>query len=285
MPNFRVLIPHKLVGQQLARIPVSISSPVSPFGSGLSTLCCLTTRAVSNVDVPSPLVPLGSVSGLSTLWTLRSRPSCAFDRRVSRSRSLPPERPASCGYGRPRARMREVESGCARAVSLKRGRTPRLRPLFANCLLTLSWRLCCRKWKPGCRVSLGSAVYLRFVIHKNDDDSGRRQGLFQALADLNDEGGLLPHEQRQYEEINEWFRRHLRKPRRFTRSSKPHAKNVAISWFKDTATKHITRMHELVQVLQAHGIRVEVMRTERPGYVVYEDGFQVAAEPFRETAT
>lgn len=35
----------------------------------------------------------------------------------------------------------------------------------------------------------------------------------------------------------------------------------------------------------AHGIEVEVLHTERPGYVVYEDEYQVAAEPFTETLT
>jgi hypothetical protein len=42
-------------------------------------------------------------------------------------------------------------------------------------------------------------------------------------------------------------------------------------------------MYELVHILDAHGIAVDVLRSEQPGYVVYEDAFQVAAEPFRET--
>ncbi len=38
-------------------------------------------------------------------------------------------------------------------------------------------------------------------------------------------------------------------------------------------------------ILEAHGIAVDVIQTERPGYVVYEDSVQVAAEPFKETCT
>lgn len=128
-------------------------------------------------------------------------------------------------------------------------------------------------------------MLIRFVIHKNDQDSGRRQGLFQALFDLEDEGVLLAHEQAQYDETYEWFRKNLRKPRSFTRSSKPHAKKVALSWFKDTAVEHISKMHELIQILEAHGIVVDTLQTERPGYIVYEDAFQITAEPFRETVT
>jgi hypothetical protein len=128
-------------------------------------------------------------------------------------------------------------------------------------------------------------MLVRFVIHKNDEDSGRRQGLFQALSDLVHADALLPHEQEQYNEIYEWFRKNLMQPHSFARSSKPHAKKVALSWFKDTAVEHIGKMHVLVQILEAHGVIVDVLRTERPGYVVYEDTFQVAAEPFKETVT
>lgn len=128
-------------------------------------------------------------------------------------------------------------------------------------------------------------MFIRFVIHKRDPDSGRRQGLFQALSDLEDDGILVGNEQDRYREIYDWFRKYLRKPRSFTRSSKPHAKKVALSWFKDTAIQHIDRMRELEQILEVHDVAVDVLHTERPGYVVYEDDFQVAAEPFVDTPT
>ncbi len=128
-------------------------------------------------------------------------------------------------------------------------------------------------------------MYIRFVIHRNHEDSGRREGLFQALCRLDTQGVLSPHEQDQWDEIYEWFRHNLKKPRSFTRSSKPRAKQVALSWFKDSATEHVAKMRGLVQILEAHRISVEMLRTERPGYVVYQDEFQVSAEPFRETAT
>jgi hypothetical protein len=128
-------------------------------------------------------------------------------------------------------------------------------------------------------------MFIRFVIHHIDSDSGRRQGLFQALADLEHSGELLPHEQMEYERINLWFRRNLKRPRSFSRSTKPHAKKVAISWFKSEATEYIANMHVFAQILREHGIEVDELRSERPGYIVYEDAFQVAAEPFKDTGT
>jgi len=44
-------------------------------------------------------------------------------------------------------------------------------------------------------------------------------------------------------------------------------------------------MYELVAILEAHGVGVEVIRTSRPGYVVYEDMHQVMAEPYADTQT
>lgn len=128
-------------------------------------------------------------------------------------------------------------------------------------------------------------MFVRFVIHENHEDSGRRQGIFQAVFDLEHAGVLLQHEQQQYDEIYEWFRFNLKKPKSFSRSSKPHAKNVALSWYKDSAVEHIAKTQGLVEILRAHGVAVDLLRTDRPGYIVYEDSYQVAAEPFRETVS
>jgi len=128
-------------------------------------------------------------------------------------------------------------------------------------------------------------MYIRFVIHTKDNDSGRRQGLFQALSELEQAKILQENELNKWKEIYNWFRKNLNKPCKFSRSSKPHAKNVAISWFKDLAIEHITKMHDLRKILEHYGIAVEVLRTNRPGYIVYQDKYQVAAEPFSDTPT
>lgn len=126
-------------------------------------------------------------------------------------------------------------------------------------------------------------MYIRFVIAQKDPDSGRRQGLFHALRELKDRGELYDYELHHANTILTWFDIHLDKPDSLTRSSKPHALNKAISWFKDSAVQHIQRMRSLQQILEAHGIRVEIIRTDRPGYIVYEDAYQIAAEPFQDT--
>jgi hypothetical protein len=128
-------------------------------------------------------------------------------------------------------------------------------------------------------------MYIRFVIHQNDPRSGRRQGLFQALDDLVHRQKLELHETELWQEVYNWFKSNLEKPRSFARATKPHAKKVALSWFKVSALDHIAKMRILSHILESHGVAVAVLQTSRPGYVVYEDQYQVAAEPFRETIT
>lgn len=96
---------------------------------------------------------------------------------------------------------------------------------------------------------------------------------------------LSQPELKTYHEIYDWFSNNLDTPEKFTRSKKPHAENVALSWFKDTATEHVSKMYQIAKILEAHGFVVEVIRTEKPGYIVFEDTYQVAAEPFKETKT
>jgi hypothetical protein len=128
-------------------------------------------------------------------------------------------------------------------------------------------------------------MFIRFVTTKLDHRSGRRQGLFQAAADLRDMHSLLDHEDSRLDEIRDWFSKNLKKPDRMSVSAKPHAKAQTISWFKHTATEHISRMRAFAAILELHDIVVEVIKTERPGYVFYEDDFQVAAYPFADTIT
>ena len=128
-------------------------------------------------------------------------------------------------------------------------------------------------------------MYIRFVVNRKDEDSGRRIGLFHVSRELRESNLLSEFEEDQLLAIRNWFNENLEKPEAFARSKKPHAKGVAISWFKDSAQEHISKMYEITAILTAHGIGVEVIRTSKPGYIVYEDEFQVTAEPYAETNT
>lgn len=80
-----------------------------------------------------------------------------------------------------------------------------------------------------------------------------------------------------------WFKANLLVPTRFSLSARPHAKAQALSWFRDSAAEHVRQMREYQRLLQSYGFGVEMLRTERPGYIVYEDDHQVVAYPFADT--
>ena len=127
-------------------------------------------------------------------------------------------------------------------------------------------------------------MYLRFVVPEIHENSQRELGIFQALANLRDRGVLLEHEEQEHDLARRWFNENLEKPTRFTNAKPPYYRkqSKAISWFKETAHEHLARIRSMVVILQSHGIDVSMLKTERVGYVVYEDEFQIVAEPFKD---
>jgi len=127
-------------------------------------------------------------------------------------------------------------------------------------------------------------MYLRFVVSEIDPDSQRYLGVFQIAARLIDSGDLYQDEFEELQGIRDWFNEHLEKPTRFTASKPPYYRKAqrAISWFKDSAIEHIAMMRKMAAFLEGRGLAVRVLKAERVGYAVYEDEFQIVAEPFAD---
>jgi len=126
-------------------------------------------------------------------------------------------------------------------------------------------------------------MYLRFVVSELDDDSNRELGVFHAIANLRAAGKLYSYEEIHHDLVRQWFNENLEKPR-FTSSKGPfyRKQKKAISWFEDGAEEHLSRVRELVAILRNHGVIVHMLKTDRVGYVVYEDEYQIVAEAFNE---
>lgn len=45
----------------------------------------------------------------------------------------------------------------------------------------------------------------------------------------------------------------------------------------------LAHAHDLTALLMENGYPITILRTERIGYVIYEDAHQVVAEPFADT--
>jgi hypothetical protein len=128
-------------------------------------------------------------------------------------------------------------------------------------------------------------MFLRFVTTEVHRVSHQELGVFQAAYRLRDKGSLSHVDESLLKEISDWFNVNLEKPKRFTSAKPPYyrKRQNGISWFKDSAGEHIGKMREMVALLKHHDVAVRMIKTTRPGYVVYEDEFQVVAVPFADS--
>ena len=118
--------------------------------------------------------------------------------------------------------------------------------------------------------------YIRFVRPNAVDHLGAREGFFCAAYNLRHRRGLDPYTSDQLEDHLSWFREHLPIPGTFNRSKSKGAwgRNAAgLSWFKDDAAQAIARSYTLIQLLRDSGYPIDILRTQRVGYIVYEDAF------------
>jgi len=120
--------------------------------------------------------------------------------------------------------------------------------------------------------------YIRFVIDRKDEESHVDQGIFQAVARALEWHTIAGCDREQLNNLEKWFGENLEKPTSFGRDTL----RLGICWFKTEATEHISRIWEMVQILERNGIFVKKIRTDRPGYILYEDQWQLVAEPFRK---
>ena len=126
-------------------------------------------------------------------------------------------------------------------------------------------------------------MYLRFVTNQADEITGLPLGVFAVAYDLwRDE--LNPQHIRDEIRVTlDWFVKHLPVPDRFRRSRKPHREAKGLCWFKTDATECVQHVRYLVHLVEECDIHVRKLTTSEPGYTIYEDDFQLVAEPFGST--
>jgi hypothetical protein len=132
-------------------------------------------------------------------------------------------------------------------------------------------------------------MYVRFVGHVKDDTSGQPAGIFQLAEQLLDDNQIDADEHAELRALIKWFENNLPAPTRLSpyrggwrrgyRDSW-HRRRLAICWFKPEAQEHVERGWQMARILERHGVAIEMVRTRKPGYVTYEDAWQVVAMPF-----
>jgi hypothetical protein len=130
--------------------------------------------------------------------------------------------------------------------------------------------------------------FIRFVVVRRHPDSGVEEGPFGLAYELRKSSSVAAPDRDALTEHLTWFETNLETPTRFNRTTSKgfYRRNTrGIAWFKDTAHEHLTRMHHIRVILEKYGHSVVMFSESRIGYVIYDDAFQVVAEPFADTQT
>lgn len=131
-------------------------------------------------------------------------------------------------------------------------------------------------------------AFVRFTTLERSHVTGLPMGPFLAAGELLMDPSFGGPERDELAEAHGWICANLPVPVRFGRTtSKGHYRRNArgICWFKDSATDCLVQVRRIVGVLERRGWIVQQVVETRIGYIVYEDAWQVVAEPFADTRT
>jgi len=125
-------------------------------------------------------------------------------------------------------------------------------------------------------------MYLRFTTQFIDIDGELETGIFMALRYLRDDHSLTKDEDiKKLKELSGWFNGNLEKPTRLSKGTSKLNADVSLSWFKDSAKQHIKKIQDFIEIAERYDIIIDRIASKNPGYIVFEDEYQVSAVPFK----
>ena len=122
-------------------------------------------------------------------------------------------------------------------------------------------------------------MYLRFTTEFTNEWNESATGVFQAIKFLINDEQTFDYDRQRLKEIRGWFNLELERPKKFNKHSNRHKTEIAISWFKDSATKHIEKMYDMIPIFENYNLQIKIIKRGNPGYIVYQDEFQVVTMP------
>jgi len=122
--------------------------------------------------------------------------------------------------------------------------------------------------------------YVRFEGLVQNEGTSSRLGIFQLAHELKDSLQLSTYEENELRRHLEWMDKNLTAPDLLQK--REHHR--AIFWFKDTAAEPLKRIWAIKQILKEWDIWIDQIKVSKPGVIIYEDEWQVAAKPYRAQA-
>ncbi|MBI1210749.1 MAG: hypothetical protein GC190_04755 [Alphaproteobacteria bacterium] len=120
------------------------------------------------------------------------------------------------------------------------------------------------------------AMYLRFIVVA---PQAWPHGLFRSDFRPHYDDELPEWLRAPIDELYAWFNENLAIPRRFTVVSRRRRIYAGLCWFQSDAHEHIARARELAQLIAEAGRPTAMLKTRRPGQILYRDAYQIVAKP------
>jgi GNAT superfamily N-acetyltransferase len=116
--------------------------------------------------------------------------------------------------------------------------------------------------------------YFRYCSRAESPYTRQRYGIFVAVWHLIRDKKVTPEEESAYWVARKWFDENLPNPP-FYKGGNP-AK--AITWFKESAMDSavVKELSLYRNIAEKYGVTIDVISTETPGEIVYEDDYQIA---------
>jgi hypothetical protein len=125
-------------------------------------------------------------------------------------------------------------------------------------------------------------MYIRFITEFKNEFDEIETGVFHAAAYLRRSHIIYDYDKKHLTEIRDWFNSNLDAPNRFSKAKRKNAADVSLSWFKASAIDHLKKMYELKEIIEKYDLFITVLKRENPGYIVYQDEFQVSTVPHKK---
>ena len=126
-------------------------------------------------------------------------------------------------------------------------------------------------------------MYIRFTTSLQDDENGQPLGIFSAAYHLLDNEAIEDYQWQEIRTTLDWFNDYLEAPLTFRRTANYNRQDTGVCWFKPSAKACMSQVRYLAHLVSEHDIEVRELKTDNPGYLIWEDYQQVVAEPFATT--
>jgi len=124
-------------------------------------------------------------------------------------------------------------------------------------------------------------MYIRFITQFINEDQKIETGIFHTLRFICEHSLTLDEDKLKLKTLNGWFTANLDRPDKFSNATRNHPAPISLSWFKDSAKEHIKKVYEFIEILEKYHLVIDKVTSKNPGYIIYEDDYQVSAVPFK----